>query len=413
MRKLLVLMMVLVAVASFATGTQDSTKTVTVGIWGADRPINPDYPDGPQFYKDFVLAGYDVDIEWLSPGDGAAQPVDLMVMSGTQPDVYLDYSGRINKYANSKYAVDLTNLVDTSIYQQSFLDLFTHDGGLYALPETAWAQLMVVNKTLLDRVGMGGAIQNGQWSMAGFMEASRRVYALGPDYYGFVMFGATTAGDYWNLGFIPGFGAKLFDNGKVALDSPQGIEALTWYKDYPYGMKGPAGLDYSAMMTAFRSGKVLAEGGSSSGLGIGKESYDAGIVKEPFETVLTTYPRVDGVTLVGLSLGPDAAMLFKGGEAGLPVLLALTGEKSQRYRVEHEGRFSSLKALSALISNAGQQQVSDLIAANGLFDLGLSLTEYTEVRGMIPPMFQAIWTGELSVQDAVQRFATEANEALK
>lgn len=419
MRKLLVVAMVLLAAFAFAGGKAEvAGGPVTVGIWGADRPIDPKNVDSLAFYQDYLFGGTDVEITWYHPGDGAAQPIDLDIAAGTQPDVYSDYLGRTNKYANAKYAEELTPLLPegtTDKFIPSFLDLMTKDGGLYGLPESAWAQCMVVNVDLLEQVGMGDVIADGGWTIDDFNEASRRVAALGDDYYGFIMFAASTGGDYWHLGFIPGFGAKLFENNQIALGSAEGLEAMRWYADYQYKMPGAAGLDYSAMFSAFNTGKVLAQGGSWGHLTVGASSFEAGISETAFVTALVAYPHVRGVEAVPLALGPDGAMIFKGrgSPAAVDALLTLTGERSQKWRVAMEGRFSSLKALEGLRSDAGHAILSDLIAKNGVFDLGLSLTEYTLVRNLVPPMFQAIYSGEMSVDAAVARFVAEGSEILK
>lgn len=418
MKRLLTFGLVLVAAFAFAGGApEEEAGPVTIGIWGADRALDPDNQDSLAFYADYLFGDKDVEFTWYHPGDGAAQPVDLDVLAGNEPDLYFDYEGRVNKYANGRYAANLDDLLPEGTqdaFQQSFLDMLTKDGVLYGLPETAWAQCMVVNVTLLERVGMGDALDGGL-TMDEFMEASRRVSDLGPEYYGFILFAASTAGDYWHLGFIPGFGAKLFDNNCIVLDSPEGLAAMQWYSSYPYGMAGAAGLDYSAMMQEFRKGTVLAEGGSWGHLSVGQDSYDAGLVDEPFVTALVPYPHVDGVDKVPLALGPDAGIIFKGHEsaAAVDALLTITGERSQRFRVAMEGRFASLKSIAGLRNDEGHVALSNLIAENGVFDLGMSLTEYTQVRGLIPPMFQAIYTGELSVADAVARFVTEGNAILE
>lgn len=418
MKRLLVFGMVLVAAFAFAAGAPEVEEgPVTIGIWGADRALDPDNPDSLAFYADYLFGDQDVEFTWYSPGDGAAQPIDLDIAAGAEPDIYHDYLGRVSKYANGRYAAALDEILPegtAEAYIPSFLDLMTKDGNLYGLPESAWAQCLVVNVTLLERVGMGDALDGGL-TMDEFMEASRLVSELGEGYYGFVLFAATTAGDYWHLGFIPGFGAKLFDNNEIALGSQAGLEAMQWYADYPYAMPGPAGLDFSEMFGSIISGRVLAQGGSWGHLTAGTDAYEAGTIDAPFDVALTTYPSVDGVNQVPLALGPDGAMIFKGHEspAAIRALMTLTGERSQRFRVAMEGRFSSLKALEGLRNDEGHAALSNLIAENGVFDLGLSLTEYTLVRGLIPPMFQAIYTGELSVEDAVARFVEEGNAALQ
>ncbi len=109
MKKWFVVIMVLCAVSLWATSVEETQEgPVTVGIWGAvDRPMYPDNPDSIQFYREYLLGDYDVDIVFYAPGEsGAEHPIVLEVAAGTQPDTYLDYLGRTSIFANANKRPD-------------------------------------------------------------------------------------------------------------------------------------------------------------------------------------------------------------------------------------------------------------------------------------------------------------------
>ena len=435
MRRFVVIALLLIAATAWATGqrganaewvTQDGP--ISIGLWGAaDRPLDTDDPDGLKFYADYVFADMDVELTFYSPGaTGSAQPIDLDIAAGKGPDIYYDYMGRTSKYANARYAVDIAPYVGQEVLDQyipSFLALMNKDGVQYGLPGEAWISTMIVNKTLLERVGMGEVIDDRAWTMDEFMEASRRVKALREDFYGYMLFSATSGGDYWFLGFLPSFGANLYDNGKIGLNTPEGIRALEWYRDYAKEGLAPPGasaLGFSDFLASFQTGKFLAYAHSPSNAGptgfeTGKLAFEAGNSDYEYEMVVCAFPSATG-NPVPLAIGPDGGMIFRKpsgvSHEMIDAFLALTGKRNQEWRVNTDSRWSSLKVLDIHPDGMQWAAGNEVLLANGVWDMGIGLAEYGAVRALVPPLFQAIYTGELTVQEAVDRFEKEGNAAL-
>ena len=87
---------------------------------------------------------------------------------------------------------------------------------------------------------------------------------------------------------------------------------------------------------------------------------------------------------------------------------------NQRITVKANGRFASMKSVGvdAVKDNPSWVQVTDIINRNGTFDTGVGLEKYSEVIGYWPPTLQAIFTGELTIQEAVDRFVREGNKVI-
>lgn len=430
--KLLTGMFLLLAVVAFAAGGEEGELEwaeqegpVTVGLWGGrDYPMYPDNPDSLQLYEDYVFGGMDVDLTFYTDAAEEKHPLRAALAAGTHPDIYLDYMGRVSEYANSRYAVDVAPLVGQEVLDQylpSFLSLMNKGGVQYGLPSTGWISVQIVNTTLLERVGMGDVLDKGYWTIDEFMEASRLVRALGDDYYGYVLFAANTGGDYWHMGFLPSFGVNLYENNLVSINTPEGLEALQFYKDYAdEGLcpPGPAALCEMDLMSMWETGKILSTARHPA-LALpaeGQKYFDQGLAEEPFTAVAVAFPRAPGVERVPIAMGPNGAMIFNKGTITQEIVdafIAIAGYRHQAYRAKQTGRYSSLFALSGARPNDSAFTVGEqIIADNGIWDMGIGLRTYNAVRLLVPPMFQAIYTGELSIQDAVNRFEIDANTAL-
>jgi len=125
-------------------------------------------------------------------------------------------------------------------------DPYWRNGKLYALPSTAWLQGVLINVGHGAAVGMADKLPKvgGTWALADYMEMARRVKAQGLGY-ALALYATLPSGDYWTQGLVTGFGAELWRDGKVAIDSPEGERAVQWLVSMlEYAPPGAAGLDY-------------------------------------------------------------------------------------------------------------------------------------------------------------------------
>jgi len=434
MKKLMMmLIMILLVIGLFANGQQDNGPLI-LGVDKGDHEVMYDMEgnylgkeSGVWWWKDIVLKDYpeEVIVRGYS-ADNSTIKIDVDIAGGDPPDVYFDYIGRTNKYANSKFAVPIDLGDEADAFIPSYLDLLTKDGTLYGLPETAWSAVMIVNKPLLEEAGAGYLLPadndpNRSWTVDAFIKATKMVQKhFGEGYYGYVLFASTTGGDYWSsFGWLAGHGAKLYENGQIVLDRPEGIRALKFMKnmqDSGIAMKGAAGLSYAENLNAIMNNNVVAMGGTPDHALKPTELADG---SGSVQCVIMEYPHIEGIDSVPISVGPDAGMIFKTGNKdrearSLALLKYITSEKFQTYQAVYRDRFASLKG----IPKEGNESptwilANEMIAKNGIFDMGTGLEKYAEVRELYPPVLQAIFSGELSVEDAVARFAKEGGEILE
>lgn len=424
MRKIFtVLLFILAGIALFG-------QVLVLGVEGADGKVwdyneetkKWDIPTGLWYYKDLVIGDNfpaEVEIRFYS-GDDTTRGLDAAIRAGNAPDVYIDYQGRVFKYA--KHALDLFPLLDKDIlddFMPSFLEPLVYNGELKALPATTWAQTCVVNVSLLKAVAMGYIAERGSWTISEFLRATRLIkQKFGNDYYGVAMFAQKTGGDYWSLPLWIAMGGEQWRNGEMVADNENGIAAFKFMKTlFNAGYMDPnvTAYDYTEMISSFKRGNVLMIGGGGSFDTFGQAAYDEGIIDEPFEAQLMEIPRK---TLEGkspLPVGPNAVLVFK--TTKYPKLAAQLAERCvstdvQTYRSEVNGRFPSRFSVTPQIITKEYSYFKGMLDRNGAYDLGLAAIAYYEVRHLWPKALQTLFIGASTPEQSVRWYATEARKVI-
>ena len=445
-RFILIIMLIMAFTLAWGSGTPEApevektfTGTLTLGVQGGDRPAafdragnkidKDDMSNDLLYWRDVILPGFPYDVEIRNyAADSTTIKLDADIAGGDAPDVYWDYLGRVNKYANSKFALPINlTFEELDDYMKSSLAPVMKDGELYALPGTFWSAVMTVNKTLVESVGMGHllpAVDNmdRSWTIEEYLsivDAVQDRYGMG--YYGYVLFASGTGGDYWSsFGWMASFGAKLYDNGKIVVGSDAGMDALNFMKfmhESGIAMPGAAGLTYQENLAAMSKNNVVAAGNSSQRA---KDPIELADKSGFIDAIIMEWPKAPGVDKAPIAIGPDAGMLFNTGddplrqEAAMELLRYINSTKVQKLLCKVNSRFASRLSVGDIYTDDPTWIITTaIIQKNGVFDTGVGLEKYSEVRNSWPPTLQAIFAGEMSVAGAVSRFVTEGTAILE
>jgi hypothetical protein len=149
----------------------------------------------------------------------------------------------------------------------------------------------------------------------------------------------------------------------------------------------------------------------------GESFFKAGTAPTPFRVGIVTAPLA-GVDRAPMAVGPDAIMAFRKGPVRSEVIETLSymaGPYAQGVRSAHQFRIPSLKEPQRVEGPARGTDyyltALELLKVHGAWDIGLGLTEYAQVRVLVPELFQRIYSGD-SVDAAIAEFETEAAKIL-
>jgi multiple sugar transport system substrate-binding protein len=232
-----------------ATDAPAASEAMVMTVWGSQLD-----PEVYQARLDlFTAANPDIPVELLYIPSDYSQKVQTMMAGGESPciiqvaeDIH-GYSGKgqiipLDAYVQQA-GIDLTERFGTT---GGLVSAYTYQGNLYAIPDRGGALVLYYNKDMFDQAGL--AYPTMEWTWTEFLDAAQKLTVRNGDtveVYGFA------AGDWWPwwMSFIyQNGGAILDENGKPVVNSPEAVEAMTFYNDMVYTHKvAPSPEDYANM----------------------------------------------------------------------------------------------------------------------------------------------------------------------
>ena len=430
--------MILLTTMAFAEGQQEEEKPLIFAIEGDGE--NAKLYDG-WLYKDNIIPAFEAATgikielrEYTSVVDSTTQSLDMDLASNESSDVIMNYAGRVNKYANPDFGINLYEALPkdfTNQFKESALAQFERDGKLYALPMPGWATCLIVNVDLFEQAGVADVLPADEdldrsWTLAEFDRAVKAISALGDDYYGYYIIAKEAGGDYWIFNMLGGFGAKLYENGRVALNTPEGIEGMEYIhylheKGYvPFGASALGDYDMGAL---YFSGKLGMRGYVPGGVTAGEAVVKDGIAAKTFKSILMEYPHKEGIGITGVApcFGPDAIMIIDNGDPeqikkAAKFLEHVAGAEVQTFLQKVSNKFSPLKTAGPPEGQdrAGEamRQMAQIIKKNGIYDMGIGLPVYNELRQVWLAIMQGMLTNAITPEQAVAEFEERGNKLL-
>jgi len=216
---------------------------------------------GPFFEK--VAAAFeeknpDIDIKIeVVPWDSLLQRLTTDIAAGTTPDLSIIGTRWLLDFASQGIAEPVDGYL-TPEFKSTFIDTFMApsviDGKIMGLPVAASARAMIVNTDLLDQAG---AELPTTWD--GVYEAAKKVSAL-PETFGLGMQGKAIETDAYYYYALWTFGGDILKaDGSSGLDSPEAIEAATFYKkmiDENLTQPSPTNYTREDVFNMFKQGKL-------------------------------------------------------------------------------------------------------------------------------------------------------------
>jgi multiple sugar transport system substrate-binding protein len=276
--------------SSESIDTSSGEPTGTISLWARDSQKG---------FMDLLANAYNkshkaqVEVT-IVPSANFVQKFGTATAGGSGPDVasidlvYLPY------FASTGVLEDITDEAAKLPYKDklspSHQRLSTFEDKTYALPFTAEASVLFINKDLFKQAGLDP--EKPPTTYAEILDAAKKIRALGPDTYGFTMAGQCGGCNIFE--FTPSVWASggdvLSEDGKTAtLDSPQVTDALTFYREMndagvmPEAAKTDSGTAQPALFQAGKVGMVVLGAFFTQTLNTDKK-IDYGIAPIPGKT---------------------------------------------------------------------------------------------------------------------------------
>ena len=190
---------------------------------------------------------------------------------GTKDAVDIFYAGSWNTsaWADNGWLVPLDDIIDDELREdinETIWNQNTFDGQVFVMPYQQLQNTLAVNKTMMEKAGLDEFIPEpdtiAHWSTDDFNTVFAGLQASFTDEttYAFMMYALNNQGDSHIMTLLQAMGGSLYDeNGHFAVNTPEGIAALTWLKsldEYGYVPYNAENLEFSDSITLFYNGQM-------------------------------------------------------------------------------------------------------------------------------------------------------------
>lgn len=352
-------------------------------------------------------------ITWskIDLSDGSTLTMDAMLAAGTAPNVYIDTMVRASKYMVADFALPLDGQIrDLNKYNPGVLDPYRKDGKLLALPVPGGAQAMCINLDIMADIGY---TVPANWTIQDFKAMADLVKAkYAGTKWATGMFAANQSGDYlinaWYATFGVNWYAGSYDMAKVADNG--GDRVYEWYQTMARNEWIPPNAatlnddDYAAQW--YRGQLAATAFFPNWTAGYFKTAEAEGL--KPFNYTFVPFPRAEGVTKVPTYNSNGAMVVHKTG-TDADIVAARLVEYINSARLQGE-----LAKVAQVIPNRSDataqptdphvQEVVAIVREQGLQDVGITDSRFTERRSLQFPILQQILTFKMTPKDGISLF---------
>ena len=403
------ILFVLVSLALF--GAALAQTTVRIMGYGGQDPAIVQRLLSDVIGDDLEAEGITIQYEPLEGDYNAA--LTNALSAGTAADLFYLPGETAPGFIATGKVLPLNDLVDTSAYVDSLMQVFTQDGNVYGIPKDFNTLAVFYNKDLFDEAGVEYPNADDDWNT--FADKLRAVNDLGDDVYG-----ACLPADFARMGaFAYANGWQPFDaDGQANLQDPAFVEAFDWYT----GLVQEGVAVQPSDIGAGWPGDCLAKEQSAVAI---EGAWMLGFLRDQapnlqYGTTLlpkspTTDERGNFIYTVAWAVNADSPNQ----EAAVKVLEALTSEETQQFILEQGLAIPSRSALSEnsyFEQDTPEAQANQTVFAGASdgnvlgFQFGAVGTDY---GAPIANAMTAVMTGQSDSAAALQEAQTELDATIQ
>ena len=415
--------------ASDAGGSTGGDKgTLTFRLW--DQNAVPAYEESFQAFT--AESGWNVNIDVVPWGDYWTR-LPLDVASGDAADVYWMNSANYVQFKDSEALLDINEIIPdgASQWEQSVVDLYTRDGGLWGVPQI-WDSIAVFyNKGLVEEAGVDpeDLVFDPSAETDSLRDAARALTldgaGLHPGESGFDVdsreqFGFNSQADRQAIigPMLASNGATWQEDDQYTFASPEGIEAFQYMADLinvenvaPSAADTNENGDFSRDL--FTQGKLgLFQSGPYNLLAISEGVADSfeWALAGPVEGPAGAKSLVHGVVAVGNAQADEDQ------QEGIAALLTWLGSKEGQLPLAEQGvsfpgHVDAQDAFIAFWEEKGVDVSVFVEAAKNPAEADTGARANAGLGAAIP-IFQEVFIGRLSAEDGIPQAQEEGNAAM-
>lgn len=354
------------------------------------------------------------------------QKLSTAIASNSAPDLVYDFPGRIIDYARNGVMAPLDDLFTDDLKKDvtgSILDACKLDGKYYMYPINTAPNMMVFNKTMLDKAGLTSMLPLNKpdrlWTNDEYYALLKAIKEKVPGLAApSAVYAKSSAGDQGTRPYIANMGGGEIiskDLTKYNFNSAGNAQALQWIVDSTKSgltLKGGEALTSSDMIDMFLGEKIAVSILYNQVLKGTSQSKKA----TPFEEVYVPYPTPSASQKPFLEAFVGGIGVFDNGDkdkiaAAKKLVDFIANDKDTfKQNLVSTGGFSVRSSVTGLYDNAEAKYAESMIKYLGTYYN--QVPGFAEMRTHYFPMLQQVLLGQTTPQKGLDDFVTKANATL-
>lgn len=423
-------------------GKGDSEKEkVEISLWLTPQwqgvlETSEDGADYDSFFKHAAerfseeYEDYDVDVHVeVVAGDQRDELLNVNLNGGTPPDIFYESVFAMGEYAHRGALVPITDIIDAeakSDIGESFWDSVTFGEEVYFYPFSHMPGTFAYNADMFKAAGLedylGDEHEIKTWTLEEYETILNTLKTDLPtdeysNAYPMALYAVNDQGDTWNLAYLRMFGNQFFDdNGELIINDDNGIKAAEWLKGiYDDGLTNPgaesvSSNDVHGMFQNQQLGISFINSVLYNNVKLDMENGNA----PEFDLRLANIPSESGDPL-SFTYVTGAAVFDTGDETRIQV----SKDFVKFFSTDPELVKSSKNGVPVRTSVAElYKDENPLFAAYDenaefMFNFTGNVPGYGQLRQVLYPELQALYTGEKNPTEIIESYQEKGNKIIE
>ena len=381
-----------------------------------------------RFEEEYEEADVKVNVEVIA-GDQRDELLNVSLNGGNPPDVFYESVFAMGDYAHRGALIPLNDIVDDESKAdigENYMENVTFGDDIYFYPFSHMPGTLVYNADMFKDAGLeeylGAEKEIKTWTLEEYEEILNKLKTDAPKdkysgAYPMALYALNNQGDTWNLAYLKMFGNDFYgDDSELVVDNENGVKAMEWLKKVnDEGLTNPGAESVSSndANSMFQNQKLGVSFTNSvlynnilADMEEGKvPAFDARLANIPSESGdPITFTYVTGAALFDtgdearIKVSKDFVKFFstdpelvKASKNGVPVRTSVSEE------------FKSENPLFAAYDENAEY----------MFNFTGNVPGYSELRQVLYPELQALYTGEKTPAEAAADYQSKGNEIIK
>ena len=425
---------------SSSDGTSSGDGAVELSVWLTPQwqgvfetsEEKADYDSFMNYAAEKFMEQYDkedvkINVEVIA-GDQRDEMLNVNLNGRTPPDIFFESTFAMGDYVHRGALVPITDIIDDEAkadIDQSLWDEVTFGDDVYFYPFTNNPGTLVYNADMLRDAGLeeyiGEEDQLKTWTMDELETILEELKENTPtdkysNAYPMGLFALNNQGDTWNLAYLRMFGNAFFnDEGNLIIDDENGAKAAAWMKkiyDNEWVNPGAESVSSNDVNAMFQNQQLGVSFTNSILYNNLQADMESGNIEE-FDARLANIPSESGDPL-SFTYVTGSAIFDTGDEKRMEVskdFVKFLSSDPELVKASQNGvpvRASVAEELSDEnpLFTAYEENAEHIFSFTG------NVPGYNELRQVLYPELQAMYTGGKSPEEAIQSYQEKGNSVI-